>query len=1360
MNTKLDQLSPIQKSAYALKKLRAKLDKLEKKQSEPIAIIGMSCRFPGASNCNDYWRLLHDGKNAVTEIPGDRWPINDYYDPDASAPGKMNTKWGGFLSQIDMFDADFFGISLREAKKMDPQQRIMLEITWEALENAGLSPKKLIESQTGIYLGFNQIDYGLMQLKSDSKNLDHYTTTGNGYCFGAGRIAYTFGFHGPAITIDTACSSSLVALHQACNGLRSDDCNMAIAGGIQLNILPSFHILLSQTHTLSPSGACKTFDADADGLVLGEGCGVVVLKRLSDALSSNDHILALILGSGVNHGGPASGITVPNEIAQEKVIRKALKKARVEPSDIHFIETHGTATAIGDPIEFNAIDSIFGDRPGNDPLILGAVKTNIGHLDAASGIAGLIKTVLSLQHNEIPPNLHFRNPSPKIDWTKGNIKVASEKIDWPRGEKRRIAGISSFGISGTNSHAIIEEPPESIEEQDDTFKRPIHIFTLSAKNEKALHELVRAYCEYLHSNPKEKIENLCYTANTGRDHFDHRICVLTNSISQLHEKLKAFLNGNDVKGLFSKEQKTRHLNITFYFPEENEQFIGMGSQLYKTQPLFKKRIDQCHSILKETYNISLNSILYNENDQLDFNHIKLAAFSIEFALSELWQSLGIKPSSVMGHGVGEIVASCVAGKFTLEQAIALIQNDKQPDNISAAHMKILSGKKSDAEFLQTIINQKSKYIIDMGSKSPILTEKTSEINYLSSIDTQQNEWETLLKNVSQLYLEGSDIDWESFDMGVNRKRVQLPSYRFQRKSYWVNKDMIDTIPVDGKESLMAEKKEPIDFNTAQSDSKPDQHIDKKLNNDRPSNTVLSRIMAQQLKVASDSMAKVVSQQLNFLSNSRMKQTQPGITIIKEEVRNEIINDSEINHQVDIEIKKEKKVEKLSKDTMKIEFGNSLDGFEHHLVLLSGRTEEELENETKKLIKNLKSDNLIEIQKILNELRKKQAFNHRRMLVCQNKEDCLETLENKDSKSVYTSICRKADRPIAFLFPGVGDHYINMSKKLYDTAPVYRKEFDKCCEILLPHLEQDLRDVLFVKPEQDEPETSKGGLDFRRMLQGGPVDKNTQKLNIPVFSHTGVFVVNYSLAKLWISWGIKPQATIGYSIGEYVSACLSEVISLEDVLPFIAKRAKMIQDLPEGAMLAVPLSEKEVLPHLDESHSIAILSTDSQCVIAGSPESIDNLEKTLTLQDILFRRLQNTHAVHSKLMEPLREPLTKMIRNLNLNPPLIPYLSNVTGTWINEAHATDPHYWAQHTCQTARFVDGIGELLQTPDRIMLEVGPGQSLGSFVYQHSGFGNSQNCIVFPSLKTMYDGLADDAFLQNTLGKLWLAGVEYNTK
>ena len=925
MNTVLDKLTPMQKSAYVLKKLRAKLDKIEKKQSEPIAIIGMSCRFPGASDCNEYWQLLHNGKDAVTEIPEDRWPINDFYNPDPSAPGKMNTRCGGFVSNIDMFDADFFGISLREAKKMDPQHRMLLEVSWEALENAGLSPQKLIESQTGVFIGFNQTDYSLMHLKGDYKNFDQYTTTANGYCFGAGRIAYTFGFSGPVMSIDTACSSSMVALHQACNAIRANDCNMALAGGVQLNILPHFHIMLSQIHTLSPSGACRTFDADADGLVLGEGCGLVVLKRLSDALLNNDNILALILGTSVNHGGPASGITVPNEMAQENVIRQALKNARKTPSDIHFIETHGSGTTLGDPIEFNSIDAIFGDRPINDPLILGSVKTNIGHLDAASGIAGLIKTVLSIQNNEIPPNLHFKTPSPKIDWSKDNIKVASEIIPWPRTEQQRIAGVSSFGISGTNSHAVIEEPPEPPElKKNEVFKRPVHVFTLSAKTEKALHDLVKAYCDYLNANPHEKIENICYTANTGRDHFNCRLAVITHSILQLHEKLTAYLNGTDADGLLSNDQPTRQLKVTFYFPEENKKIINYGKHLYQTQPQFKKGIDLCHTSIQDAYNISLHSILTNTTDHLPVNHIQLANLSIAFALSKLWQSLGINPSNVMGHGVGNIAAACIAGKYSLEQAVQTILNESLPDNDSDPHIKIISGNKSNFEYIQTIKDHQSKYIIKMGLESTVTNDQLNGVNYLSAFEKNCDEWTTLVNHLSFLYTEGADINWESFDSQYFRKRVQLPSYPFQRKKYWIDKEAIAPIS-DQKNFSLFEQKVFKQSVTAQSENKQSKNIktlsrqDNKSNTElsqirdqqlkiasdpiatNQSSTELSRIMAQQLKLASDSITTVVSQQLNFLSNRRIQKIPKDKSIIKEVTTNNTKNEQAIDKKKNIQI---------------------------------------------------------------------------------------------------------------------------------------------------------------------------------------------------------------------------------------------------------------------------------------------------------------------------------------------------------------------------------------------------------------------------------------------------------------------------
>lgn len=459
-----ENLTPLKRSLIALRELKSKLDALEQAKTEPIAIIGMSCRFSGgADNPDLFWQMLIRGESGITEIPADRWDVDSYYDPDPEAPGKMYTRWGGFLDPVDRFDAAFFGLSPRETASMDPQQRFLLETSWEALENAGLAPDRLTGSRTGVYVGISTNDYGTLQfLTGGLEQVDTYMGTGNLFSVAAGRIAYLLGLNGPTMVVDTACSSSLVALHYACQDLRLRKSDMALAAGVGLILTPAGTIQLSKAGALSPNNRCKTFDKDADGYVRGEGCGVVVLKRLSDALADGDMVLALIRGSAVNHDGRSSGLTVPNGQAQKAVIEAALQDAGgLDPHLVGYIEAHGTGTSLGDPIELRALHSaLCKDRPRSRPLFVGSVKTNIGHLEAAAGIAGLIKTVLALQHKQIPPHLHLRTPTPHFDWENSPIRIPTEKMPWPEIEGRRIAGLSSFGLSGTNAHIIIEAAPE------------------------------------------------------------------------------------------------------------------------------------------------------------------------------------------------------------------------------------------------------------------------------------------------------------------------------------------------------------------------------------------------------------------------------------------------------------------------------------------------------------------------------------------------------------------------------------------------------------------------------------------------------------------------------------------------------------------------------------------------------------------------------------------------------------------------------------------------------------------------------------------------------------------------------------
>ena len=450
-----DEQALMKKALIEIRDLRTKIDSLERAKSEPVAIVGMGCRFPGAPDPAAFWELLSHGEDAITEVPRDRWDIDAFYDPDPDKPGKMYTKWGGFLKEIDGFSPAFFGISPREAASMDPQQRLLLEVSWEALENAAVAPESLQNSQVGVFVGIGATDFGELEVLQGPAAIDPYNGTGASHSVASGRLSYFLGVRGPSLAVDTACSSSLAAVHLAVNSLRNRECEIALAGGVNLMMSPDSLVSLCKARMLSPDGRCKTFDAGANGYVRGEGCGVVVLKRLRDALAANDKILAVIRGSAVNHNGRASGLTVPSGPAQQALIRQALSTAGLKPAELSYVEAHGTGTAVGDPIEVGVLASVFAERAY--PLLISSVKSNVGHLEWAAGVCGLIKVILSMRHGKIPASLHFKNPNPHLDWSSLPLRVVTELTPWPEG--KRIAGVSSFGFGGTNAHVVVEEAP-------------------------------------------------------------------------------------------------------------------------------------------------------------------------------------------------------------------------------------------------------------------------------------------------------------------------------------------------------------------------------------------------------------------------------------------------------------------------------------------------------------------------------------------------------------------------------------------------------------------------------------------------------------------------------------------------------------------------------------------------------------------------------------------------------------------------------------------------------------------------------------------------------------------------------------
>jgi acyl transferase domain-containing protein/acyl carrier protein len=847
---------------------------------ESIAIIGLSGRFTGAKNIAEFWQNLCDGVEAISQF-SDEELIAAGVDP-SLLKNPNYKKAGAVLDDIDLFDAGFFGFNPKEAEMTDPQHRLFLECAWEALENAGYDAQRC-ESKIGVYAGASLNNYLPFKLNIDQLGSAHsfQKLIGNDKDFLSTRVSYKLNLTGPSLTIQTACSTSLVATALACQSLLNYQCDMALAGGASIRVPQKTGYLHQEGGILSPDGHCRAFDAKAKGTIIGNGVGVVLLKRLSDAIADGDHIYAVIKGSAINNDGSNKvGYTAPSVNGQAEAIAEAIALADVEPETITYIETHGTGTALGDPIEIAALTNVFrAETEKTGFCAIGSVKTNIGHLDAAAGVTGLIKTALALQHKLIPPSLNFEQPNPEIDFANSPFYVNTKLTEWSATSKPRRAGVSSLGIGGTNAHVILEEAPfvTRVEKQN----RDYQLLVLSAKTDSALETATKNFAQHLRQHPELNLADVAYTLQVGR--------------------------------------------------------------------------------------------------------------------------------------------------------------------------------------------------------------------------------------------------------GV--------------------------------------------------------------------------------------------------------------------------------------------------------------------------------------------------------------FNYRRVVVCQSTQEAINVLETIDSQQVLTHFEETTQRSITFMFPGQGAQYVGMGKELYQTEPTFREQVDRCCLVLEPHLGLDLRSVIY--PHESEKQLA-------------------EQLKQTSLAQPALFVIEYALAQLWMSWGISPQAMIGHSIGEYVAACLAGVMSLEDALTLVAVRGRLMQQMATGAMLSVSASAAEVKTFLNEDLALAASNAPSLCVVSGSYDAIDKIAEKLTGKGIECRSLHTSHAFHSQMMEPMLEPFITELKRVKLNPPQIPFISNLTGTWISAQEATSPDYWAQHLRQTVQFSDGLSVLLEESNHILLEVGPGRSLCTLVKQHTQQATGQ--VVLPSLRHPQDEKSDVNFLLNILGRLWLAGVEIN--
>ncbi|HEX8186686.1 MAG TPA: beta-ketoacyl synthase N-terminal-like domain-containing protein, partial [Blastocatellia bacterium] len=873
-------------------------------EQKELAIVGMAGRFPGAKNVDQFWNNLLSGVESITFFT-DEELLSSGVDPAVlKAPNYVKAK--PVLEDVDLFDCAFFGYNPREAEVLDPQIRLFLECAWEALENAGYDSEKYAGS-IGVFAGASLSTY-LLNLLANPGLVNQVgsfqTLIGNEKDSLPTIASYKLGLTGPSVAVQTFCSTSLVALHVAAQSLLAGECDMALAGGVSVN-LPQREGYFSESGGLtSPDGHCRAFDEEAQGMILGSGAAVVVVKRLDDALASGDCIYAVIKGSAINNDGSLrAGYSAPGVVGQADVVSKALASAGVEADTISYIETHGSGTQLGDAVEVAALTKAFqGSAQSKRSCAIGSVKTNVGHLDRAAGVTGLIKACLSLKHKVLPPSLNFQKPSSRIDFDGSPFYVNASLSQWKANGSPRRAGVTSLGVGGTNAHVILEEPPD-IEASKD--KRPWQLLMVSARTTSALEVATKNLTEYLRQNADVNLADVAFTYQVGR----------------------------------------------------------------------------------------------------------------------------------------------------------------------------------------------------------------------------------------------------------------------------------------------------------------------------------------------------------------------------------------------------------------------------------------------------------------------RDFKYRRIALCRDVADAIKVFENCDPKRVFTTVEQDGDRSVAFMFSGLGDHYVNMARGLYQSEAIFREQVDRCSQLLMPHLGVDLREVIY--PEKgseksgasDQPEK----LNLRRMLRRDEAapDENARNLNQTRILQPALFVIEYSLAKLWIEWGIKPQAMIGYSLGEYVAACLAGVMSLEDALCLVARRAQMIQELPGGAMLAVSLPEGEIAQALGNDLSLSAINGLSLCVISGPVDAIADAERELGQKGIACSRLQTSHAFHSKMMRPIAGRFAELVASVKLSPPQVPYLSNVTGEWITPEQATDPNYWVRHLCEAVRFADGIDRLKEAATTL-LEIGPGQTLSSLTAQYFTSKGVAGPLALASLRSEYDEQPDAACLLRTLGKLWLAGAK----
>jgi acyl transferase domain-containing protein/acyl carrier protein len=1214
--------------------------------AEPIAIVGLACRFPGAPSLQAYWRMLCDGVDATRTVPADRWDAQAWYDPDPEKPGTINTRRGAFLDRVDEFDPLFFGISPREAAEMDPQQRLMIELAWEALEDAGIPPRSLGGSRTGVFAGVIGHDYAELHKMSGAAVTSH-TGPGTSLSIVANRVSYLLGLRGPSLSVDTACSSSLVAVHLACQSLRDGESTLALAGGVNLILSPKFTVELTKFGGLSGDGRCKAFDARANGFARGEGGGMAVLKPLSRALADGDPIYCLIRGSAVNNDGASNGLTAPSPQAQVEVLREAYARAGVDPRRVHYVEAHGTGTRLGDPIEARALAAVLcAGRDPARPLLIGSAKTNIAHQEAAAGIAGLIKLALAIHHRAIPPSLHFETPNPDIPFEELRLRVQTALGPWPAYEERRepaAGGVSSFGWGGTNSHAVLEEFSAARAQP----------FLLSAASLDELRDEARRLLE-LAGSPTAgsglSLQALC-AAVARRPAEDYRLAASLRSRGELADCLQAFLAGRPRPGLASG-QAGESSGLVFVFSGMGSQWPGMARELLR-EPLFRARLERFDRVHRPLAGWSLIAELAAGSGE----RWSQAVFAIpllvalEVAQTDLWRSWGIAPDAVVGHSIGEIAAAYAAGVLSIEESarVAFWYGRAVGWIDGRGAMGVVELPPREAGERLAAGGGRLELVAHLSPGSAAVAGPPAEVDaFLAMV---RSEGRFAARVAAGAAAHSSELDpylpeaLAGFP-GIAPRRPRIP--------------LISTLtgsPLDGPMDAaywVQSLRQPVRFAQAM------EHLlaaGYGLFLELDAHPILAAPL-QQCFVAACGVEAAWLPTLRRGEGARtvLFDSLAALWLAGRPVRRERL------------------------------FPDAPAEGRTELVPLSARTPEALSDLARATAGSLRERETGSLPDLAwSAAARRGHHEHRLAAVVRSPAELAERLEafsrGEEVAGLAAGRSHRGEMGVVFAFSGQGPQWRGMGRQLLAGEPVFREAFERCDELLRPWLGEPL----IARLDRDD-----AGLDHTGLAQ------------------PALFAVQVSLAVLWRSWGIVPAAVVGHSAGEIAAAHVAGVLSLEQAARVAAVRGRSMDPAwGRGGMAAVELSEEEAraaLPEVGDGTGrlwIAAVNSPGAVAIAGSPAALESAVARLQARGITCRRLRVAYPFHGPLMEPFDREVEAELADLRPRPAAIPMISTVTGAAVAGPDLGGA-YWRRNVREPVRFADAVGALAEHD--IFLEIGP--------------------------------------------------------